>query len=43
MSQNRAPEDREGVVKGLSLRARGDDREIAELVSRQITPTDVDR
>jgi transcriptional regulator len=39
MSQNRTPQDREGVVKGLTLRDRGDDREIAELVARQ-PPTD---
>jgi transcriptional regulator len=37
MSQNRTPKDREGVVKGLALRDRGDDREIAELVSRHTT------
>jgi len=35
MSQNRTPKDREGVVKGLALRDRGDDREIAELVAQQ--------
>ena len=40
MSQNRTPKDREGVVKGLALRDRGDDREIAELVSRHTTPSD---
>ena len=40
MSQNRSPKDREGVVKGLALRDRGDDREIAELVSRHTTPSD---
>jgi transcriptional regulator len=39
MSQNRTPQDREGVVKGLTLRDRGNDREIAELVARQ-PPTD---
>jgi hypothetical protein len=38
--QNRTPKDREGVVKGLALRDRGDDREIAELVSRHTTPSD---
>ena len=32
--------DREGVVKGLASRDRGDDREIAELVSRHTTPDD---
>jgi transcriptional regulator len=37
MSQNRTPKDREGVVKGLALRDHGDDREIAELVSRHTT------
>jgi transcriptional regulator len=37
MSQNREPQDREGVVKGLARRDRGDDREIAELVARHIT------
>jgi transcriptional regulator len=40
MSQNRTPQDREGVVKGLTLRDRGDDREIAELVARQRPPSD---
>jgi transcriptional regulator len=35
MSQNRTPKDREGVVKGLALRDRGNDREIAELVAQQ--------
>jgi transcriptional regulator len=40
MSQNRTPQDREGVVNGLTLRDRGDDREIAELVARQTPPTD---
>jgi transcriptional regulator len=40
MSQNRMPKDREGVVKGLALRDRGDDREIAELVARHTTPGD---
>jgi transcriptional regulator len=40
MSQNRTPQDRDGVVKGLALRDRGDDREIAELVARQTPPTD---
>jgi transcriptional regulator len=40
MSQNRTQQDREGVVKGLAQRDRGDDREIAELVARHITPSD---
>jgi len=38
MSQNRTPQDREGVVNGLTLRDRGDDREIAELIARQRPP-----
>lgn len=38
MSQNREIKDREGVVKGLGQRRGGDDLEMAELVSRQITP-----
>lgn len=40
MSQNRTPQDCEGIVKGLAQRDRGDDREIAELVARHITPGD---
>ena len=40
MSQNRTPQDREGVVKGLTLRDRGDDREIADLIARQRPLTD---
>jgi transcriptional regulator len=39
MSQNRDVQDRVGVVKGLSARAVGDDLEIAEVVSRRITPS----
>ena len=39
MSQNREVQDRVGVVKGLSARATGDDLEIAEVVSRRITPS----
>jgi transcriptional regulator len=39
MSQNREVQDRVGVVKGLSARAAGDDIEIAEVVSRRITPS----
>jgi len=38
MSQNRELPDRAGVVKGLGLRRHGDDLEIAEFVSRQLTP-----
>jgi len=34
MSQNREIRDREGVVEGLGERAAGNDREIADLVSR---------
>jgi transcriptional regulator len=40
MSQNRDIQDRAGVVKGLGLRAEGDDLEIAEFVSRQLAPRD---
>ena len=40
MSQNRTPQDREGVVYGLTLRDRGDDREIAELIARQRPSSD---
>jgi transcriptional regulator len=39
MSQNREVQDRVGVVKGLNARAAGDDLEIAEVVSRRITPS----
>jgi transcriptional regulator len=39
MSQNREVQDQVGVVKGLSARAAGDDLEIAEVVSRRITPS----
>ena len=39
MSQNREVQDREGVVKGLSTRAAGDDLEMAEIVSRLNTPS----
>jgi transcriptional regulator len=35
MSQNRALKDRQGVVSGLALRDRGDDQQIAELVSQR--------
>jgi transcriptional regulator len=38
MSQNRDPQDRDGVVKGLGSRRRGDDLEIADLVARQPKP-----
>ena len=40
MSQNRENQDRAGVVKGLGLRADGDDLEIADIVTRQLTPRD---
>jgi transcriptional regulator len=33
MSQNREPKDREGVVRGLGRRRKGDDLEVAALVS----------
>ena len=36
MSQNRAPRDRAGVAQGLGQRATGDDREIAEMISRDL-------
>jgi transcriptional regulator len=39
MSQNREVQDRVGVVKGLSARVAGEDLEIAEVVSRRITPS----
>jgi transcriptional regulator len=35
MSQNREPQDREGVVQGLAARGAGDDAEIAGLVVSQ--------
>jgi len=38
MSQNREMRDRQGVVKGLTSRNRGDDLEIAESVARQPPP-----
>ena len=37
MSQNRDKKDRDGVVQGLGKRRRGDDLEIAEIVSGQVT------
>jgi transcriptional regulator len=40
MSQNRQATDRNGVVRGLGARGQGDDLEVAELVSRQATPSD---
>jgi transcriptional regulator len=40
MSQNRERQDRDGVVKGLSLRGRSDDVEMAKLVARQLKPRD---
>jgi transcriptional regulator len=39
MSHDREVQDRVGVVKGLSARVAGDDLEIAEVVSRRITPS----
>jgi transcriptional regulator len=38
MSQNREMQDRAGVVKGLGLRAAGDDLEIAASVEQQLMP-----
>jgi transcriptional regulator len=38
MSQNRETQDCDGVVRGLGKRAAGDDREIAELVARDVKP-----
>ena len=40
MSQNREMPDRAGVVKGLGLRADGDDLEIADIIARQFAPRD---
>jgi transcriptional regulator len=40
MSQNREMPDRAGVVKGLDLRASGDDLEVAGIVARQLEPGD---
>lgn len=40
MSQNREMADREGVVRGLGLRNRGDDPAIADYVAAQIKPRD---
>jgi transcriptional regulator len=37
MSQNREMKDREGVVTGLDRRGEGEDREIAEIVEREIS------
>jgi len=37
MSQNRDVQDRAGVVSGLGRRGEGDDREVADLVSRHTT------
>jgi transcriptional regulator len=39
MSQNREVQDRAGVVKGLNTRCAGDDLEMAQFISRQITPS----
>jgi transcriptional regulator len=38
MSQNRDTKDRVGVVKGLAERKQADDREVAGLVQRHVTP-----
>jgi transcriptional regulator len=38
MSQNRDTKDRVGVVKGLAERQQADDREVAGLVQRHVTP-----
>ena len=40
MNQNREPQDRTGVVKGLRQRGRADDLEMADLVSRSIAAKD---
>lgn len=40
MSQNREMKDRAGVVRGLGGRGEGDDGEVADLVSRHVTPVD---
>ncbi len=37
MSQNREATDREGVVRGLSKRAQGDDLEMAKIILRHVT------
>jgi transcriptional regulator len=39
MSQNREMKDREGVVKGLCQRGRGDDLDVAAMVSRSLPPS----
>jgi len=39
MSQNRGVKDREGVVRGLGTRGRGDDLELAEIVLGQGAPS----
>jgi len=38
MSQNRGAEDRAGVVKGLGLRGRASDREMADIITRDLAP-----
>jgi transcriptional regulator len=40
MNQNREPQDRTGVVKGLRQRGRADDLEMADRVSRSIAAKD---
>jgi predicted FMN-binding regulatory protein PaiB len=37
MSQNRDMNDRDGVVKGLGGRGKGDDLEMAEIIMRSTT------
>jgi hypothetical protein len=37
MSQNRELPDRTGVVSGLGRRGEGDDRAVADLVSKHVT------
>jgi transcriptional regulator len=38
MSQNREPADRTGVAAGLARRSEGDDLEMAEIITRDVTP-----
>jgi transcriptional regulator len=40
MSQNRDMKDRDGVVRGLGNRGKGDDLELAAIVSHHATPSD---
>jgi transcriptional regulator len=39
MSQNRELKDREGVVEGLGKRGKRDDREVADIVLRNLPPS----